>query len=131
LNDAELGLYKNIKLKKLKNSKSKSYEWNNEIYFLNSKWLQWKLKYTEKWFKVFKWTTANLIDTNAMPWVKLKKELVNNGILVKKWNLFEFSKDYIFPAPSAASAIILWRNSNWWTEWKTKDWRMLDELRKK
>jgi DNA replication protein DnaD len=26
LNDAELGLYKNIKLKKLKNSKSKSYE---------------------------------------------------------------------------------------------------------
>ena len=49
----------------------------------------------------------------------------------KDENSYVFLKDYIFNSPSGASNIILGRNSNGWTEWKTSAGKKLEEIYKR
>lgn len=54
-------------------------------------------------------------------YVALKEKLVADGVLVPfETNKLRFSKPYSFNSPSAASAVVLDRNSNGRTEWKVK-----------
>ena len=51
----------------------------------------------------------------------LKQKLISDGILVPlNEEMMTFAKPYSFSSPSAASAVILDRNSNGRTEWKVK-----------
>lgn len=54
----------------------------------------------------------------------LSNKLVNEEIIVN--DIFE--KDYIFNAPSAASAVILGRTSNGNTDWKNENGVLLRDL---
>ena len=51
----------------------------------------------------------------------LKDLLIAQGVLREAGDHYEFTQNYAFDSPSAASAIVLDRNNNGRTEWKVKD----------
>lgn len=57
--------------------------------------------------------------------IKLRNRLIESGVLVQNDDSLEFLDDYIFSSPSTASSIVLGRNSNGLTEWKSKDGKTL------
>lgn len=66
------------------------------------------------------------------PWViGIRRRLLEAGVLVQDGNLYVFTSDYIFPSYSAAAACVLARRANGWMEWKNKDGKTLDELKRK
>jgi hypothetical protein len=57
----------------------------------------------------------------------LRKDLVDNGVLVQKDGVYLFSQDYPFGSPSTAAGVILGRSANGRTEWKDASGRTLKE----
>jgi hypothetical protein len=56
--------------------------------------------------------------------------LVGQGIFKLKDNVYIFTSNYIFPSPSAVSAVVLGRSANGWIEWKYQDGKTLDEVKR-
>ena len=50
---------------------------------------------------------------------------MSKGIIDSK---FHFSKDHIFTSPSLAAAIVMGRNANGRTEWKTSDHKTIKDI---
>jgi hypothetical protein len=89
-------------------------------------------EYTEDGLVVFADSKCNLKETpTAGPWViGLRLRLIESSVLVQQDNVYKFASDYIFSSPSAAAAVVLGRKANGWTEWKYKDGRTLDEVKR-
>jgi hypothetical protein len=89
-------------------------------------------EYTEDGFIVFAGSTCNLQETkSAGPYVKnWREQLVEDGVLQKDGNIYKFTQDHIFSSPSTAAAVVLGRRANGWTEWKYKDGKTLDEIKR-
>lgn len=90
-------------------------------------------EYIDDGFVVFKDSIANLKETKtAGSWVKgMRQKLKDNGILIQKDNILLFTSDYILTSPSTAAATVLGRRANGWTEWKDKEGKTLDVLKRK
>lgn len=58
----------------------------------------------------------------------LRKGLLTRGIFVNRGDRLVLEQDYAFDSPSMAAAVMLARNANGRTEWKTEDGRTLKEL---
>jgi hypothetical protein len=78
-----------------------------------------------------------LIDTYSgmTSYVKLKDDLILDGILVQDGSLLRFTEDVEFESVSAAANIILDRNSNGNKEWRhentgitIKEWKLINHL---
>ncbi|BAU32064.1 GIY-YIG nuclease family protein [Microcella alkaliphila] len=54
--------------------------------------------------------------------------LLAAGVLRAEGGLYVFVKDHAFQTPSGASDVIIGRNANGWTHWKSMDGRTLDEI---
>lgn len=63
--------------------------------------------------------------------IGIRKRLLEQGVLIKKDGLYVFEADSIFDSYSAAAACVLARRANGWIEWKNKDGKTLDELKRK
>lgn len=58
----------------------------------------------------------------------LRRRLIDEGVLKNKSDKsYEFTRDYVFSSPSAASDTVAGRSTNGWTCWKDKEGRTLDE----
>ncbi len=69
---------------------------------------------------------ANPISTSmAESLIKLRKKLISSMVIDEN---YRFIKDYVFTSPSLAAAIVMGRNANGRTEWKTKDHRTLKQM---
>jgi hypothetical protein len=66
------------------------------------------------------------IDTLA----PIRKSLIDGGVLVEQDGHLHFTQDYLFSSPSGAAAIVLGRSANGWGEWKDKDGRTLNEVKR-
>jgi hypothetical protein len=90
-------------------------------------------EYTEDGMIVFAGSTANKEEArSAGVYVKKwREQLIKDGDLIDKDNVFEFSENHIFQSPSTAAAVILGRNANGWIEWKYKDGKTLKEVKRK
>jgi len=71
-------------------------------------------------------TAAITPSANAFV-AKTRSLLLANGVLVQEGEQLRFAQDYEFKAPSAASAVLLGRNDNGRTSWRTADGRTLKE----
>jgi Fe-S cluster biosynthesis and repair protein YggX len=70
------------------------------------------------------------IDTSVQDSVSsLREKLLDNAILVDEGDQLRFTQDYLFHSPSGAAAFILGRPADGWTEWKSKEGLLLNELR--
>ena len=89
-------------------------------------------EYSEDGLIVFAGSTCNLKETRtAGTWIKgMRQKLLNNKILVQEDNVFKFITNHIFSSPSAAAGAILGRQANGWIEWKFKDGKTLDEVKR-
>lgn len=89
-------------------------------------------EYQEDGFVVYKGSKANLTLTpTCNSSIKnLRSKLMEDKILIQKNNLLEFQEDYLFKSPSAAAAQVLARSANGWTEWKNKNGKTLDEVKR-
>ena len=69
---------------------------------------------------------ANPVSTSmSSSLIKFREKLLNIGIIDSNYC---FAKDYIFTSPSLAAAIIMGRNANGRTEWKTKTHKTLKQI---
>lgn len=57
-----------------------------------------------------------------------RKNLIDQGVLIDRGEFLAFQDDYIFSSPSAASSILLGRNSNGLLDWKLKDGTTLKDF---
>ncbi len=90
-------------------------------------------EYTEDGLVVFKESTCNLQESKtAGSWViGMRKKLVDDGVLVNSGNVYKFTSNHIFSSPSTAAAVVLARRANGWIEWKYKNGKTLDEVKRK
>lgn len=89
-------------------------------------------EYTEDGLIVFSGSKCNLMETrSAGPYVKnWRQKLIDDSILILDGKLYKFQVDHIFSSPSTAAAVVLARRANGWTEWKFKDGKTLDEVKR-
>lgn len=61
--------------------------------------------------------------------IEPKRDALNaSGVLEESEGDYQFTQDYLFPAPSTAAAVVLGRSANGWTEWKDKNGATLNEI---
>jgi len=89
-------------------------------------------EYSEDGLVVFCGSTCNLNETPTLGnWViNMRKLLVENGVLIESNGALKFTSNYVFSSPSAAAAVVLARSANGWTEWKYKDGKTLDKVKR-
>lgn len=103
-----------------------------EHFFIHFKGLVAKGNYIDEGFVVFKGSEARKDQAASFrnTQVSLREKLIKDSILEEKTDRFVFIQDYIFPSPSAASDMVKANSSNGWIEWKDKNGKTLDELKR-
>lgn len=91
----------------------------NNIFTIKSGSLPAKMYENDQGFIVMKGSQANKNFTASISdtYRKLREKLIESGILVDKGNFYEFVDDTVFNSPSAASNIVLGRQSAGPIEW--------------
>ncbi|MBE0637060.1 MAG: GIY-YIG nuclease family protein [Bacteroidales bacterium] len=81
-------------------------------------------------FVVFKGSKAAATIVNSMTpnFITYRQKLIDEGVLTDKGEYLEFTDDYIFSSPSTAAVMVMGRNANGLTEWKSKDGKTLKEF---
>lgn len=62
---------------------------------------------------------------------RFRSKLVEDGVMRVAGDRVVFDKDQLFGSPSMAAIAVLGRTANGWKEWKDKDNRTLDEIRRR
>lgn len=104
-----------------------------DLLYCEAKGAKAKGEYTDDGMVVFAGGTAvPEITKSAQRWLVPRREkLFASGVLVEDGSLLKFTQDYVFTSPSAAADMVQGRSANGWTEWKNKDGKTLDELKRK
>jgi len=92
-------------------------------------------RYTEDGLVVFAGAKCRMDETRAINAgaQKLRMASCESGDLVQMEEgsaYLTLKADHIFKTPSAAACFVLGRSANGWTEWKYKDGRTLDEVKR-
>ena len=105
---------------------------NKEVIECKGKSAHAEGEYTEDGLVVFSGSTCNLKETATAgsTIIRIRRELVEEGILIESNEVYKFTVDHIFSSPSTAAGVILARSANGWQEWKYKDGRTLDEVKR-
>lgn len=103
-----------------------------ELFYCKGKKASAKGEFTDDGFLVLKGSVANLDEVpKVRKWVTSKRDaLIKGNILVERNDVLEFAEDQIFSSPSSASCVVLGRSSNGWLDWKDKNGRTLDEVKR-
>jgi hypothetical protein len=85
---------------------------------------------TSDGFVVFKGSKAAATIVNSMTqnFITYRQKLIDESVLIDKGDFLEFTDDYIFSSPSTAAVMVMGRNANGLTEWKSKDGKTLKEF---
>jgi hypothetical protein len=59
---------------------------------------------------------------------KLRDELIENGVIIKKGDGLIFNQDFLFSSPSAAAMVIMGRSANGLIEWKDSSGSILRDI---
>lgn len=90
-------------------------------------------EYVDDGFIVFKGSKAKIKESQAAPQWLVNQRIIlkKNDVLKEEGKYLVFQSDYLFNSPSTAAAIIFGVQANGWTEWKNKDGKTLDEIKRK
>jgi hypothetical protein len=110
--------------------KSKS---TKEIFFCKGKDALAEGEFTDDGFVVFKGSVCTKeLTKSAGTWVEsIRERLFKDYVLKDENGVYVFQNDHIFNSPSAAAACVLARRANGWAEWKNKEGKTLDELKRR
>ncbi|MEO1033321.1 MAG: DUF4357 domain-containing protein [Bacteroidota bacterium] len=104
-----------------------------DLFFINRVGANAKAAYTDEGMIIYKGSEARIKETNSLSkrMSNLRQSLLTDGTMeIKNEKLYIFSKNYIAGAPSRASDIIIGNSTNGWIEWKDKNGKTLDELKR-
>ncbi len=104
----------------------------NEVFICKGKDAYAEGDYIDDGFVVFKGSKANLKEsrTAGSSVINTRKVLIDSGVLVLRDKVYIFSSDYVFSSPSASAGTVLARQANGWIEWKDKEGKTLDTLKR-
>jgi hypothetical protein len=101
-----------------------------EIFEIKTKNFKAKMYESDQGYIVTKGSEAkkNLSKSTTETYRNLRRKLLETSILIDKGDKFEFAEDAIFSSPSAASNMVLGRNSNGFTEWVNEKGKTFKEI---
>ncbi len=89
--------------------------------------------YTEEGFVVLAGSKGRrqvVASMKGKPLEKLREQLLSAGVAEIQDEAYVFVKDHLFGSPSTAAGVVNGRATNGWIEWKDKQGRTLDELKR-
>lgn len=106
---------------------------NKERYYCKSKEANAIATLSDEGVWVLADSLANLKETKtAGNWIiGMRQKLLDSGVLIPNGNTLKFARKHLFKSPSAAAGTVLARRANGWIEWKDKDSKTLDELKRR
>ena len=73
-------------------------------------------------------STAPSLEKYFPSTCELRKQLLENGVLVKEGSMYRFTQNYSFSSPTVAAQVVLGRSANGRTEWKDEQGRTLKAI---
>ena len=61
---------------------------------------------------------------------RFRAKLLESGVMSDHGDTVIFEKDHLFQSPSMAAIALMGRTANGWLEWKSKDGKTLDEVKR-
>jgi predicted GIY-YIG superfamily endonuclease len=104
-----------------------------EYFYCISSGAKGKGLYTQEGFVVLKGSTGrreNVPSIIGTAGERLRQKLLDSGIMRPDGDRIVFERDHLFRSPSMAALAVMGRSSNGWLDWKTKDGRTLDEVKR-
>lgn len=105
----------------------------HETYYIKSKSFKATMTETDQGYIIAKGSEGkkNLSNSCTETYRNMRRKLVETQIMVEKGDKLVFAEDAVFNSPSAASNMVLGRNSNGFTEWVTKKGQTFKEVQEK
>lgn len=103
-----------------------------EIFFINAKGIKAEGDLIDDGFVVFKGSEASTqITPSCHDYIKRSRlTLLKESILKEAEDKLIFLENYVFSSPSMAAAVVQARNANGWKDWKNKNGKTLDEIKR-
>lgn len=73
---------------------------------------------------------ANVQSIIGTGHARFRNKLLESGVMRADGDKVIFDKDHLFSAPSMAAIALMGRSANGWLEWKDKDGKTLDALKR-
>ena len=106
---------------------------DNDLFFCTGSDADGKGLYTPEGFVVLAGSSGRLQTAQSLAdhsYENLRRELIEAGVCAVQGDRFVFLKDHLFNRPSRASVALQGRAGNGWNEWKDKDGRTLNEMKR-
>ncbi len=120
-------------VKQIENISQTEKEIIQETYFIKTKTFKASMIETDQGYIVPKGSEAKkeLSPSCTDTYRSMRKKLLETKILIEEDGKLTFAEDAIFNSPSAASNMILGRNSNGFTEWVNKDGKTFKDIQER
>lgn len=104
-----------------------------ELFYISRKEYKATAKYTNEGVVVLKGSEARIKESASCPSsiIDLRKQLIDDGILITSDNKYVFTEDYIVGSPSRASDLIMGNSANGWDQWKNAEGISLNDIVRK
>ncbi len=105
----------------------------HETYFIKTRTFKATMTETDQGYIVAKGSEAKKLLSNSCTetYRNMRRKLVETEIMIENGDMLVFAEDAVFNSPSAASNMILGRNSNGFTEWVNKQGLTFKEVQEK
>ncbi|MEI6078358.1 MAG: GIY-YIG nuclease family protein [Verrucomicrobiota bacterium] len=103
-----------------------------EVFYCKASGANGRGLYTQEGFVVLKGSIGRLesVPSFVGTWLELRQRMVASGALREEGGKLVFTTDHLFKTPSMAAAFLAGRTANGWLEWKDKDGKTLDALKR-
>lgn len=104
-----------------------------EIFYCRASGANGRGLYTEDGFVVLQGSVGrkeNVPSIQGTSGERLREKLLTTGVAHTDGDKFIFDKDHLFRSPSMAALALMGRTCNGWIDWKDKDGKTLDELKR-
>lgn len=105
----------------------------HETYFIKTRTFKATMTETDQGYIVAKGSEAkkSLSNSCTETYINMRRKLVETKIMVENGDKLIFAEDAVFNSPSAASNMVLGRNSNGFTEWVNEKGLTFKEVQEK
>jgi predicted GIY-YIG superfamily endonuclease len=106
---------------------------SEEVFYCNAVGTNGRGMYTEEGFVVLKGSVGrkenvpSIIGTSGE---RLRDRLIESGVMRVEGDTVVFERDHLFRSPSMAALSLMGRTCNGWVDWKNKDGKTLDAVKR-
>lgn len=106
---------------------------DDEIFYCKASGTKGRGMYTQEGFVVLKGSIGRKENVRSIIGTaneQFRNKLFDSGVIRPEGDVVVFDKDHLFRSPSMAATALTGRTANGWLEWKTKDGRTLDVVKR-